>query len=264
VAEAGSGQGPVVILLHGFPDLCPGWHGQIPALVEAGYQVLAPNQRGYVGSDKPGDIAAYDLDERAHVIDLADQGWRATRATDRSRLGRIIAAWVAARRPDRVSRLALLNAPHPGVVWRYLRRHPSQIARSWYAALFLLPRLPEALLRLRKHELLFRSLQWTSLKRVFDDSDRHYLVRGWSQPGSLTAMLNYYRAAARRTESSLQIRISVPTLILFGRRDPTEGPGLVLASQAMCDDSRIVWLPDLPIGLSVKRPTRSTPSCCNC
>ncbi|HUQ72273.1 MAG TPA: alpha/beta hydrolase [Planctomycetaceae bacterium] len=232
-------------MLHGFPDLWQGWQQQIPVLAEAGFRTIAPNQRGYGGSDKPLGISSYDLDELAQdVIDLADHLDAASVQLVGHDWGGIIAYWVAARWPERVARLAILNAPHPGVFWRYLRRSPTQIARSWYAAFFQAPWLPEAILRWGSHELLFRSVQWTSPRGVFGANDRSYLTEGWSQPGSLTAMLNYYRAAARRTESSLQLRVTVPTLILFGCQDPVEEPGLATASQALCDDSRLVWLPE--------------------
>ena len=240
---AGEAGRPLVILLHGFPDLWPGWHFQIPVLVAAGFRVIAPNQRGYGKSDKPSGIAPYDLDQLANdVAAIADSESAKTFHLVGHDWGGIVAWWVAVKHAARVSRLVILNAPHPGVFQAYLLRNPRQILRSWYVGLFQLPWLPEAILSAGNYELLFQSDKRTSLPGTFDQSDRRYLVAGWSEKQSLTSMLNYYRAIARRSSASLQSRISVPTLIQFGDNDPTEEPGLAEASLAECDNGRLIWL----------------------
>jgi len=243
LATAGSLGSQTVILLHGFPDLWQGWHYQIQPLVEAGFRVLAPNQRGYGHSSKPKGIAAYDLDRLAEdVIALADsEGCSAFNLVGHD-WGGIVAWWVAARFPNRVRRLVIMNAPHPGVFQSYLFRSPTQMCRSWYIGFFQLPWIPEAMLSARDYALLFRSVKTTSQPGVFDETDRRSLVAAWSVPGALTAMLNYYRAAVRWAPKSLQLRIQVPTLVLVGKNDPTEEPGLAEASLKLCDDSRVVWL----------------------
>lgn len=242
-ASAGERGRPVIILLHGFPDLWQGWHFQIAALEAAGFRVLAPNQRGYGNSEKPKGISAYDIEHLAHdIIALADSEPCETFTLVGHEWGGIVAWWVAARFPQRVTRLIILNAPHPGIFYQYLLRHPSQVIRSWYTGIFQLPWLPEALLSAKNYELLFQSVKLTSRPGVFDESDRRYLVAGWSQPGALTSMLNYYRAIARRSSKSLNSRIPVPTLILFGKKDPTEEPGLAEASRSLCEKGHLVWL----------------------
>lgn len=236
---------PTAILLHGFPDLWQGWHYQISPLVAAGYRVLAPNQRGYGHSGKPRSVSSYDIDCLAEdVIALADSEGCATFNLVGHDWGGIVAWWVAARFPDRVRRLVILNAPHPGIFQSYLMRSPGQMLRSWYVGFFQLPCIPEAILSARNYALLFRSVQQTSQPGIFDDSDRRYLTAGWSVPGALSSMLNYYRAAVRRSRRSMNLRVRVPTLILFGKRDPTEEPGLAEASLRLCDDARIVWFDD--------------------
>jgi pimeloyl-ACP methyl ester carboxylesterase len=233
----------IVILLHGFPDLWQGWHLQIASLANAGFRILVPNQRGYGKSEKPRGISAYDIEHLANdVVALADSEGCSTFSIVGHDWGGIIAWWVAARFPQRVARLVILNAPHPGIFQSYLLRHPSQLFKSWYAGFFQLPWIPEAMLAAGNYRLLFRSVRLTSQPGVFDNSDRRYLVAGWSEPGALTAMLNYYRAAARRSQRSLRLRITVPTLILFSKRDPTEEPGLAEASLSLCDHARLVWL----------------------
>lgn len=241
VAQAGPASGPLVILLHGFPDLWQGWHLQMSHLTAAGFRVLAPNQRGYGRSDKPRGVKSYDIDILANdIVALADSEGRTNFSVLGHDWGGIVAWWIAARFPQRVDRLAILSVPHPGVFKSYLLRRPTQLARSWYAALFQLPWLPEAVLGINDFALMFRAVQSTSRHGVFDNSDRRYLNAGWSQAGSLAAILNYYRAIARRSERSLRLRVETPSLVLFGRHDPAEEPGLNRASQALCDNCRFV------------------------
>lgn len=243
-AIAGERGQPLVILLHGFPDVWQGWHLQIAPLVAAGYRVVAPNQRGYGKSDKPRGASAYDLDLLAEdVRALAD-----SEGADRFHVvghdwGGIIAWWVAAQFPKRVAQLVSLNAPHPGVFFPYLLRHPTQWLKSWYIGFFQLPWLPEALLSRNNYRPLFRGVVGTSQPGVFDESDRSLLVANWSEPGALTAMLNYYRAVVRRSSRTLQRRIEPPTLIVMSDRDPALEPGLATASLALCERGQIAWLP---------------------
>jgi pimeloyl-ACP methyl ester carboxylesterase len=176
------------------------------------------------------------------ILGIADSESTATFCLVGHDWGGIVAWWIAARHAARVSRLVILNAPHPGIFQAYLLRNPRQIVRSWYVGLFQLPWLPEALLSAGNYELLFQSVKHTSLRGIFDESDRRYLVAGWSEKKALTSMLNYYRAIARRSSASLQSRISVPTLIQFSKHDPTEEPGLAGSSLGECDDGRLIWL----------------------
>jgi pimeloyl-ACP methyl ester carboxylesterase len=257
VATAGPVEGPLVILLHGFPDLWQGWHLQIAPLAAAGFRVLLPNQRGYGGSDKPRGVSSYDIDVLADdIVALANSEGRATFSIIGHDWGGIVGWWVAARFPHRVDRLAILAAPHPGVFKRYLLRNPTQLLRSWYAAVFQLPWLPEALLSAHDFALMFRAVRSTSQPRVFDHSDRRYLTAGWSQAGSLTAMLNYYRALARRGQSSLQVHVESPVLVMYGRHDPAEEPGLNKASKALCQAAKFVEMEQAHHWLQREEPDR--------
>jgi pimeloyl-ACP methyl ester carboxylesterase len=137
---AGPAEGPMVILLHGFPEVSYGWHRQIGALAAAGLRVLAPDQRGYNRSSKPAGIAAYTLDSLADdVIGLADALGRDRFAVVGHDWGGVVAWRLAARNPERVIRAAILNAPHPATLRRYARAHPSQAMKSWYVSFFQLP-----------------------------------------------------------------------------------------------------------------------------
>src|SRR5437879_4698652 len=150
VAQAGPPDGPLVILLHGFPEFWYGWRKQIPALAAAGYRVWAPDQRGYNFSDKPPDVRDYTLDKlAADVAGLIEAAGRQRAIIVGHDWGGAVAWWLAANNPERVERLVIINVPHPLVMRRLILRDPRQTLRSWYMFMFLLPRLPEWFARRR-------------------------------------------------------------------------------------------------------------------
>jgi pimeloyl-ACP methyl ester carboxylesterase len=240
--EAGPEGGPLVILLHGFPEFWYGWRRQVAHLADRGFRAVAPDQRGYGRSDRPDGLQSYVLDRLADdVVELA-------RALGRDRFslvghdwGGIVAWWLALREPARVERLAVLNAPHPATLRPYAMRHPGQALKSWYVMMFQLPGLPELLARARGYRLLARSMEGTSRRGAFHPYDLDRYREEWSRPGALTAMLNWYRALPLAGEAPDR-RVKVPTLILWGRRDAFLQPGLARAALDLCDDGRLVML----------------------
>ncbi|MGH1572620.1 alpha/beta fold hydrolase [Methylobacterium sp. P31] len=241
VAEAGPASGPPTLLLHGFPEFWYGWRHQIGPLAEAGLRVIVPDQLGYGLSDKPPGIDAYHLDRLAgDVLALADAyGFSTVRLVGHD-WGGLVAWWVASRHPERIDRLAILNAPHPAIVGAYMRHHPGQWLRSAYVGLFQLPGLPERLLTADRCRTLRRALTTTSRPGAFAPAEIDRYVEAWLQPGAMTAMLNWYRALVRLPRATPP-RVRVPTLILWGRQDTALQPGLAEASLAFCDDGRIQW-----------------------
>lgn len=252
-AEAGPESGPLVILLHGFPEFWWGWRHQIPALAEAGLRVCAPDQRGYNLSSKPPGARSYDLDTlAADVIGLADAHKRERVRIVGHDWGGLVAWWVAGRHPERIERLAILNAPHPSVVGSYARRHLSQALKSSYVGFFQLPFLPEAMLGARDYRAMRRALTRSSRPGTFDEADLARYAQTWAEPGALTAMLNWYRALRHRP--SAQLRIACETLVLWGRRDEFLERGLALRSLDLCDRGRIVDFPDATHWLHLEEP----------
>ena len=241
--EAGPAGAPLVILLHGFPEDAQSWEVQIAALAAAGRRVVALDQRGYGDSDRPEGRAAYRLGRlvadvaavaaslREERFDLVGHDW-----------GGVVAWAVAARHPVRVRRLVILNAPHLAAMRSYLRRSPLQFLRSAYIALFQLPFLPELLLGLGDHALLARVLKRSSRRHAFGHAELARLRRGWRASGAMTAMLNWYRALPADRLDGGAVRVSAPTLILWGAKDRFLGRGLATAGAALCDDARIAWL----------------------
>lgn len=246
VAAAGDPAAPPVILLHGFPEFWYGWRHQIPALAAAGFRVLAPDQRGYNLSDKPGGIDAYRLDTlAADIVSLIESTGHERVTLIGHDWGAAVAWRVAEHYPERLARLVILNVPHPAVMAEMLARNRWQFLKSWYIGFFQIPRLPEALLGAVDAWGLANMLLAGSNRGSIGDADIAQYIQAWQQPGALTAMLNWYRAAfQRRPPLSTDVRITVPTLILWGERDLALVPELAHASATLCDDARVVIFPN--------------------
>lgn len=240
--EAGPENGPLVILLHGFPEFWWGWRYQIGPLAEAGFRVLVPDQRGYNLSDKPEGRRAYDLDTLAKdVVGLADALGRERFSVIGHDWGGLVAWWTASRYPDRVEKLAVLNAPHPSVAGSYLRSHPSQMLKSLYVGFFQIPRLPEAMLSANDYHSLKDALRQSSRPGTFSEEDIARYEAAWSQPGALTTMLNWYRALPFKPEMK-DPTVRAPTLVIWGTRDRFLEKGLAEASLSLCETGNVRWI----------------------
>ena len=183
IAEAGPAEGPLVFLLHGFPEFWYGWRNQIPALAENGFRVIAPDQRGYNLSDKPDGVSNYDLDRlAADIVGLADHFKRDSFNVVGHDWGAAVGWWLAGKYAPRVQRLAVLNAPHPAVWVDAMRNDPVQKRKSSYVRFFQLPFLPEfcsAGQLCSSGERLQDSIR----TGAFTDLDLERYRNAWSQPG---------------------------------------------------------------------------------
>jgi pimeloyl-ACP methyl ester carboxylesterase len=218
-----AGEGPPIILLHGFPENWTSWRRQFPALVQAGFSVWAPDLRGYNLSDRPAARDAY------HLRHLMDDVAAIVRATGAPRahiaghdMGGVIAWAFAGHRPTLVDKLVILNAPHPQIYLRKVRR-PPQMFKSWYVLFFQFPRLPELALSARNFSAVRDMFVRMPFRRnAFTESDVDQYIRALSLPGALTAALNYYRANLRSDSIQLagSARIAAETLVIWGDHDP--------------------------------------------
>ena len=224
VAVAGSGD-RLVLCLHGFPESAISWRHQMDPIAQAGYRVWAPDLRGYAGTSRPPGIEAYGIerlmDDVTALIDAAGEGRAILVGHD---WGGVIAWYTAMRHPERLDALVVLNAPHPACFDREVRRW-RQLRRILYMGLFQLPWLPEALLGAGQGRAIGKIFQAMTVnrERLSEDALRLY-CRQVSQSGALTAMLNYYRAAARGGGAARQRQlgypiVEVPTLVLWGLQD---------------------------------------------
>jgi pimeloyl-ACP methyl ester carboxylesterase len=233
-------------MLHGFPENWRSWIRQLPALVQAGCRVILPDQRGYNLSDKPKGIKAYHMEALVRdVVGLID-------ALEYEKVNLVghdwggIVGWVVAHQhPQRLHRLAVLNAPHPAVMRRFLLRDLDQMRRSLYAAFFQLPWLPEALLRAGDWNGAARALRLSSKAGTFTEEDIEQYKEAWSQPGTMTAMLNWYRAAGRYFWSiPRDMSIRVPTLMMWGMKDFALTHRLARPSMDFCEEGQLLFFPE--------------------
>jgi pimeloyl-ACP methyl ester carboxylesterase len=247
VMFAGPANGKPLIFLHGFPEFWFAWRRQIDHFVSSGYRVIAPDQRGYNVSDKPGGIASYSIDLLAQdVVAVLDAVAGSKAFVVGHDWGAVIAWYLAARYPHKVGRTATLSAPHPRVFIKNLIANPAQLRRSWYIFLFQLPWLAEVILRRRDWELLVRGLRDTSPPGVFSDADLERYKESWTRKGALTAMLNWYRAALLRP-SKLAFdaetwQVKVPTLLVWGKNDQFAVEATARESLQYCDNGHLELL----------------------
>jgi len=246
VVQAGPQSGVPVLLLHGFPEFWYGWRKQIPALAKAGCRVIMPDQRGYNLSDKPKGIKAYCqsnlIDDIVGLIKTLDYEKVNLVGHD---WGGVIAWQLAIRHPERLHRLGIINMPHPAVMKRFLQRDFEQMRRSWYAMFFQLPWLPEMSMRIGNWRGASLGMQRSGRTHAFTKEDIEKYKEAWSQPEAVTAMLNWYRAAARyQLEITNGLRVQVPTLILWGAKDFALSRRMARPSLDYCDDGRLIFFPE--------------------
>lgn len=248
VLTDGPENGPSVVLLHGFPEFHYGWRKQVPALAQAGFRVIVPDQRGYNLSDKPKGVSAYDVDILAKdIIGLFDHfGIQKAKLAGHD-WGAAVAWTVALNHPQRLEKLVILNVPHPDVMLDFVLNNKAQRKRSWYVFFFQIPLYVEWLLSRNNFHNLARMLAGSGRKGTFTANDLVEYKKAWSQPGALTGMLNWYRAIVRRSlKYAFQRghlparRVKAPTLILWGMRDAALSQAMVEPSIQLCENGEAV------------------------
>ncbi len=244
VAQAGPKDGEMVILLHGFPEFSYGWRRQIQYLAAAGYQVWAPDQRGYNLSDKPDGIAAYNIDElAADVIGLIDAASQKQVILVGHDWGAAVAWRVAAKYPNRLAKMVVMNVPHGTVMQQTLKRNISQLRKSWYMFFFQIPWLPESLAQRQDWKMVAESLIKSSRPGTFTDSDLIQYRLAWSQPKAYRSMINWYRSMLQKPPVQLESpRITVPTLLIWGVKDKFLMREMAQPSIDLCEDGHLVFI----------------------
>jgi len=215
-----AGEGPLVLLLHGFPEFSFGWRKQIPAIAAAGFHVVAPDLRGYNLSSRPKGLRSYAGDKLADDISglIRELGYESAILVGHDWGGTV--AWTTAmNHPEVVERLAILDAAHPRKLQKGLF-NPRQLLRSWYFFFFTLPWLPEVIVRAKRFRFFRRFLRDASPAYTPEEMDRY--VEAWSQPGAVKGMLDYYRYSVLTPPwmAWKAIKpISAPTLVIWGKGD---------------------------------------------
>jgi len=246
VVQAGSQSGVPVVLLHGFPEFWYGWRKQIPALVAEGCRVIIPDQRGYNLSDKPKGIKNYDIfmlvEDMIGLIDVL--GYEKVNLVGHD-WGANVAWALAIKYPERLHKLSIMNVPHPAVMKRFLTRDFEQIRRSWYVFAFQLPWIPEILMKRNNWQTAISALRDSDKSQTVTNEDIEKYREAWSQPDAMTSMLNWYRAAVRSTRDvSGNLRVKVPTLMMWGMKDIALTHRMARPSMDYCDEGNLILFPE--------------------
>jgi len=211
---AGGGTAETVILLHGYPEDRHSWDAVASRLAEAGYRVLAPDQRGYSPAARPTARAAYTLPRLAtDVLALADAAGAERFHLVGQDWGAVLAWYVAGTHAGRLLSLAAFSVPHPQAFYRALVTS-RQAAMSWYMAAFQVPWVPERLMSLRGGAIMREVLVRTGLDATHAS---HYAKRG-ANPAVMRGPLNWYRALPLEAHVRTP-PVEVPTLFLWGDRE---------------------------------------------
>jgi pimeloyl-ACP methyl ester carboxylesterase len=247
---ARAGEGPLMLFLHGFPEYWEMWKPMLEYFGARGWCAVAPDMRGYNLSDKPADLEAYRPKHLgADVLALAAHYTKDPFVLVAHDWGGAIAWAVAIAKPQRLSKLVMLNSPHPYIFWRELRENPAQREASAYMTLFRLPKAERVL----SENGYARLLGWFA---DAGDAWRKSLLEAWSQPGALTGGLNYYRASmlypptpedpgpAKLQWKPEDFTVRVPTLVIWGERDFALLPGCLEGLEQVVPGVKIVRVPE--------------------
>lgn len=232
-----AGEGPLLILLHGFPQFWYAWRHQIPELAKH-YKVVVPDLRGYGETERPQNVSDYRLSlvsaditgliqalgyEKAHIV---GHDW-----------GGSVAWKIAMDQPQFVDRLVVINSPHPYKMIKALRSSFSQMAKSWYIFFFQLPYLPESAFNMSPRGILEKLFKGAAIRKdAFKDEDIDQYLKAIEKPGALTAALNYYRAlreSVKEEKSEAKKKIGAPTLLIWGEKDTALGKELTYGMESL-------------------------------
>jgi pimeloyl-ACP methyl ester carboxylesterase len=241
VVQAGPAAGPPVLLLHGFPEFWYAWHRPLGVLAAAGYRAIAPDQRGYAGSDKPAEIDAYAVarlaDDAAGLLAALGHESACVAAHD---WGGGVAWQLALRHPERVRKLFVLDTPHPDADLGYVSQEETT---SWYRTAFQIPYLPEWLSRLAHWRILAGMLRDTARPGAFPEEKLALYRSAWDSGGAYGSMVNWYRASFRTPPyTGPPRRIALPTLVAVAADDAFIPGDLTRRSAALLDDGRVLEL----------------------
>ena len=256
VALAGDRSKPAVVLLHGFPESHRTWREIAPRL-EGDFFLVMPDQRGFAGSDRPQDVEAYEADK------LIDDVFALAEALGLERFALVghdwggAISWPAALRGDpRLTRLAIINAPHPVIFQKSLIEDSDQRAASQYISAFRSRMFEKAAEGMGYDALFEKSFSRHVDLAIIPEAERRQYIADWSMPGGLTAMLNWYRASKMMVPPpgvTLPLpqwllgafpKVEVPTLVIWGMRDQALLPLQLEGLDRLVTDLEIARIPD--------------------
>ena len=249
------GNGPLMLLLHGFPEFWYSWRHQIPAFA-ADHKVVALDLRGYNDSDKPEAQSAYVMAEFIKDVKGVIEGLGYDRCTLVGHdWGGAIAWSFAYAYPEMVDRLIVLNFPHPAKFAEGLRT-PQQLLRSAYIFFFQIPIVPELLIQLNDFQLLEAAFKGMAVnKTAFGTDDIEAYKNAFAKRNTLTSALNYYRNVFAQGVTTRDWGIlTVPTLLIWGEADTALGKELTDNTEKYVQDFRIRYIPNCSHWVQQEQP----------
>ena len=249
------GEGPLMLMLHGFPEFWYSWRHQIPEFAND-FKVVALDLRGYNDSDKPQDKSAYVMAEFIKDVEgvIKGLGYEKCVLVGHDWGGAI--AWsFAYAHPEMVERLIVLNIPHPAKFAQGFRT-PQQLLRSSYTFFFQLPGLPELLLQASDYQALETAFKGMAInKSAFTQADIDAYKDAAAKRGAMTAALNYYRNVGQQGLLSSDWGVlEVPTLMIWGENDTALGKELTYGTEAYVRDFRIKYIPNCSHWVQQEQP----------
>ena len=252
------GEGPLMLMLHGFPEFWYSWRHQIPEFAQD-HHVVALDLRGYNDSDKPQGVSSYQMkllvNDVVKVIQalgyekciLVGHDW-----------GAVISWFVAENYPQMIEKLIIMNVPHPAKFVEGLKTI-RQLLRSWYMLFFQIPRLPEWLISRNNFDLVGKAFSGTAIdKTAFTEEDLAAYREAAAKPGAITAMINYYRnmfSGLRGSEQSWSV-LPMPTLMIWGEDDTALGKELTYGTDDYVEQFTLHYIPNCSHWVQQEQPKK--------
>ncbi|PAA86653.1 hypothetical protein BOX15_Mlig013242g1 [Macrostomum lignano] len=217
--ENGDPRKPLLLLVHGFPEFWFSWRHQLDSDLAKNYRIVAIDMRGYGDSDKPRGVENYRIEKLVEDIRQAinSLGYDKCYLAGHDWGGAVVWSFAMAH-PGMVTKLAVLNCPHPVAFQTYIRSNLTQFLKSWYMFFFQLPCFPEWLIT--RQDLVSMDI---ALKGVVNQQELDAFKYTFSSATALTGPINFYRAAfrypSRGAEGGSRKQLTVPTMLVFGAND---------------------------------------------
>lgn len=250
-----AGEGPLMLMLHGFPEFWYSWRYQISEFAQ-NYKVVALDMRGFNKSDKPKEQSDYRVDILVKDIEGVIKGLGYEKCTIIAHdWGGLIAWMFAYAHPEMVEKLIALNTPHPAKFVEGLKT-PQQLLRSSYVFLFQLPFIPELLIQAADYQFIEQAFKGMAVdKSAFSKSDIDTYKNATAKRGALTAMLNYYRNLFKGKIFNQNWGIlKIPTLMIWGENDTALGKELTYGTELYVEDLKIKYIPNCSHWVQQEKP----------
>ena len=239
---AGDPKNPLVVLLHGFPEFWKGWELQVDDLVNAGYYVMVPDQRGYNLSSKPLNMGDYRITNMVNdIIGLLDFAKREKAYLAGHDWGAFIAWWLVIMRPERFHKLVIVNIPHPESFNWFYKNDKEQHKISGYMRRFQIPFLPQRGMAKGNFEVMAKMVSRSALPGVFTEETLKAYKLAWNDPGTLNCMINWYRAFFQRHPRvpAEKFNIEIPVLVIWGTGDKFLKKEMAHDSMKYCKNGKV-------------------------